>query len=195
MAFTSGYVPMCKCYVLRGPNPSPQKKLRVRHCVYVYVPVTYHAYNIDIIVSWNSCLFVCVGVDLVRQNSITQQILAQYLQKRLNRAGGSVQVGQQQLAQQLAGIDSGNGGGGNAQKYSAENPLTAAVEDDVDVGDAEYYQGQIASAPPPTHTHIHTHTCNLYTSRRRWEGRAGGKVISGDRAGFGSWSVESDRIR
>lgn len=113
---------------------------------------------------------MCVGVDLVRQNSITQQILAQYLQKRLNRAGGSVQVGQQQLAQQLAGIDSGNGGGDNVQKYSAENPLTAAVEDDADVGDAQYYQGQISDAGVRAHTHTHpqphTHTYNLYTSRR-----------------------------
>lgn len=100
---------------------------------------------------------MCVGVDLVRQNSITQQILAQYLQKRLNRAGGSVQIGQQQFGQQLAGTDLGNGGGSNVQKNSADNPLTAGAEDDIDIGDAQYYQGQIpgARAHAPTHTYIH----------------------------------------
>lgn len=84
------------------------------------------------------CL-LCVGVDLVRQNSITQQILTQYLQKRLNRAGGSVQVGQPQL---LAGSDnlSAVPGGNGVQKNSAEN-LYARGEDDDIVGDAQYYQG------------------------------------------------------
>lgn len=80
---------------------------------------------------------MCIGVELAKQNSITQQILAQYLQKRLIRAGGSVPVaGQQQLS------DLPTPGGGGVQKNSGEN-LYAAEEDDVDiVGDANYYQGQ-----------------------------------------------------
>jgi len=78
---------------------------------------------------------VCVGVDLAKQNSITQQILAQYLQKRLNRAGGTVQAGGQQLQLlQAAGSDNGS----NDLKNATEN-----LEDDDDViGAAQYYQGQ-----------------------------------------------------
>jgi len=93
------------------------------------------------------CL-LCVGGDLVRQNSITQQILAQYLQKRLNRAGGSVQqIGQPQLllptgggndlTASVVGINNNN-----IQKNVAENPYDGSPDDDDDiVGDARYYQG------------------------------------------------------
>lgn len=82
---------------------------------------------------------MCVGVDLTKQNSITQQILAQYLQKRLNRAGGTVQVvGQQQLLQSTANDLSG--ANGITQKNAAEN-LYATDQDDV-FEDTQYYQGQ-----------------------------------------------------
>lgn len=81
---------------------------------------------------------MCVGgVDLARQNGITQQILTQYLQKRLNRAGGSnVQVGHQQL---LTGNELPAAGGNNGfQKNAAENHLYAE-EDDIE--DAQNVQG------------------------------------------------------
>lgn len=81
---------------------------------------------------------MCVGgVDLARQNGITQQILTQYLQKRLNRAGGSnVQVGHQQLltSNELPAAGAGNNG---FQKNDAENLY--AEEDDAE--DAQYSQG------------------------------------------------------
>jgi len=92
------------------------------------------------------CL-LCVGGDLVRQNSITQQILAQYLQKRLNRAGGSVQqIGQPQLLLPTGGNDltaSVVGINNNSiQKNVAENLYDGSPDDDDDIiGDARYYQG------------------------------------------------------
>lgn len=92
------------------------------------------------------CL-LCVGVDLVRQNSITQQILTQYLQKRLNRAGGSVQqIGQPQLLLPTGGNDlaaSAVGINNNSiQKNVAENLYDGSPDDDDDIiGDARYYQG------------------------------------------------------
>lgn len=89
-------------------------------------------------------LSVCVrvGGDLTRQNSITQQILAQYLQKRLNRAGGTVQVvGQQQLLQGTGNdLPVVTGPSGIIQKNGAEN-LYSTAEDDV-IGDTHYDQGQ-----------------------------------------------------
>lgn len=73
----------------------------------------------------------------MKQNSITQQILAQYLQKRLNRAGGTVQAGGQLQLQllQAAGVSDN---GSNDRKNAAEN----VQEDDDVIGDAQYYQGQ-----------------------------------------------------
>lgn len=93
---------------------------------------------------------LCVGVDLLRQNSITQQILTQYLQKRLNRAGGSVQqVGQPQLLLPAAtGNDfpaaaGGGVGNGALQRNAAENPYAKEDVDDT-VEDPQYYdQGQM----------------------------------------------------
>ncbi|XP_001950803.2 collectin-10 isoform X1 [Acyrthosiphon pisum] len=88
------------------------------------------------------------GGDLVRQNSITQQILAQYLQKRLNRAGGSVQqIGQPQLLLPTGGNDltaSVVGINNNSiQKNVAENLYDGSPDDDDDIiGDARYYQGE-----------------------------------------------------
>lgn len=92
------------------------------------------------------CL-LCVGGDIVRQNSITQQILAQYLQKRLNRAGGSVQqIVQPQLLLPTGGNDltasvvglNNNG----IQRNVAENLYDGRPDDDDDsIEDARYYQG------------------------------------------------------
>lgn len=76
----------------------------------------------------------------MRQNNITQQILARYLQKRLqNRAGGG-QIGPPQLLLPTNGNDLQS-----LQKNSVEN-LYAEEEDGDDddiVGDTQYYQGQI----------------------------------------------------
>lgn len=81
----------------------------------------------------------------MRQNSITQQILAQYLQKRLNRAGGSVQVGGRQPAQLLspAGNDLLAGGNGVQKNDAAESLYTKEDDNDDIIGDAQFYQGQI----------------------------------------------------
>ena len=76
----------------------------------------------------------------MRQNSITQQILTQYLQKRLNRAGGSVQqVGPQQLLL-ATGNDLPAGVGNGVQRNAVESLY--AGEDDI-IGDERYDQGQI----------------------------------------------------
>lgn len=73
----------------------------------------------------------------MRQNNITQQILARYLQKRLqNRAGGgNVQIGQPQL------LPTGSNDFQGIQKNSVEN-LYAEEDDDGVIGDTQYYQGQ-----------------------------------------------------
>lgn len=105
----------------------------------VWIPLTI---SIRIYINWSSLLkflFVCVGADLAKQNSITQQILTQYLQKRLARAGGNIQsAGQHQLVGNDLLINSGGGGNG-VQKNVAEN-LYAIEEDDL-IGDTQYYQG------------------------------------------------------
>lgn len=82
---------------------------------------------------------MCVGVDLVRQNSITQQILAKYLQKRLDRAGGNVlRIGQPQLLSTGSDLQAG------AQKNDAESLYAeaAAGDDDIIGDDVQLYQGQ-----------------------------------------------------
>lgn len=46
--FTSSYVQVYASVIFSGySTPSPKNKLKVLHCVYIYVPVTYHVYNID----------------------------------------------------------------------------------------------------------------------------------------------------
>lgn len=86
----------------------------------------------------------------MRQNSITQQILTQYLQKRLNRAGGSVQqVGPQQLL--LATGNDLSAGVGNGVQRNAVESLYAG-EDDI-IGDERYDQGQITEKKM-LHTYI-----------------------------------------
>lgn len=94
-------------------------------------------------------VLLCVGVDLVKQNSITQQILAQYLQKRLNRAGGSGQVGGgggggRQPSAQLISAPAGNdlSAGGVQRNDAAAADSVYAEEDDDIIGDARFYQGQ-----------------------------------------------------
>ncbi|XP_025414278.1 mannose-binding protein C-like isoform X2 [Sipha flava] len=88
------------------------------------------------------------GVDLLRQNSITQQILTQYLQKRLNRAGGSVQqVGQPQQLLPATGNDfpvPGAAGYGGLQRNTAENVYAKEDIDDI-VEDPQYYQGECSN--------------------------------------------------
>jgi len=88
------------------------------------------------------------GVDLVRQNSITQQILAQYLQKRLSRAGGSVQVGGRQPAQSLLSTPAGNDLPAGVQKNDAAESLYAEEDDNDDdvIGDAQFYQGECSTS-------------------------------------------------
>lgn len=94
------------------------------------------------------CL-LCVGVDLVRQNSITQQILAKYLQKRLDRAGGNVlRIGQPQL------LSTGNDLQAGAQKNDAESLYDEAAEDDDIIGDVQLYQGQKKMEQMHFTTHI-----------------------------------------
>lgn len=79
----------------------------------------------------------------MRQNSITQQILAQYLQKRLNRAGGSVkQIGQPQLLP-TAGNDltAGINNYGVQMRNVAESLYDEGRPDDDVTEDARYDQG------------------------------------------------------
>ncbi|KAF0768650.1 mannose-binding protein C-like isoform X1 [Aphis craccivora] len=91
------------------------------------------------------------GGDIVRQNSITQQILAQYLQKRLNRAGGSVQqIVQPQLLLPTGGNDLTAGVVGlnnnGIQRNVAENLYDGRPDDDDDsIEDARYYQGECSN--------------------------------------------------
>lgn len=74
----------------------------------------------------------------MRQNNITQQILARYLQKRLKNRAGSGQIGPPQLLLPNNDLQS-------IQKNSVEN-IYAELEDGDDddiIGDTQYYQGQI----------------------------------------------------
>lgn len=74
---------------------------------------------------------MCVGaVDLTKQNSITQQILAQYLQKRLVGTGRNVH---QQLT---PNVD-------NNRKYT-DNPYNDQLNEEDLIEDAQtaFYQGQ-----------------------------------------------------
>lgn len=76
----------------------------------------------------------------MRQNGITQQILAQYLQKRLNR-GSVQQVGQQQAFAAAAASAAGTESPLVLQRNTADN-VFAEIEDDGGVaGDTQYNQG------------------------------------------------------
>lgn len=97
-----------------------------------YIGANFCLFSLEILV----CL-LCVGVDLVRQNSITQQILAKYLQKRLDRVGGNVlRIGQPHLLSAGSDLQAG------AQKNDAESLYTEAAVDDDIIGDVQLYQGQ-----------------------------------------------------
>lgn len=83
----------------------------------------------------------------MRQNGITQQILAQYLQKRLNR-GSVQQVGQQQAF--AAAAAAGTELPGVLPRNTADNVFAEIEDDDGGVaGDTQFNQGQVYNNAGP----------------------------------------------
>lgn len=92
----------------------------------------------------------------MRQNGITQQILAQYLQKRLNR-GSVQQVGQQQpFAPTAAGTESSV----VLQRNTADNVFVELEDNGGVVEDTQYYQGSGTITRP--HTLFKGHRSCIY---------------------------------